>query len=68
MCHRGRDARPWRRGARRRIALQVESRWEVEGRSWPYRSVFDHVLRRLATTPGRGSAVQALIAVSASAV
>ncbi|MFM9369910.1 DUF6183 family protein [Streptomyces sp. Da 82-17] len=34
--------------------------WGPERQSWPYRSVFDHVLRRLATTPGRENVVQAL--------
>jgi hypothetical protein len=36
------------------------------GRVWQYRSVFDHLLRLLATTPGSGNAAQALRMVSSA--
>ncbi|MEU2059862.1 DUF6183 family protein [Streptomyces sp. NPDC013455] len=37
---------------------------EDAGRIWQYRSVFDHLLRLLATTPGPGNVAQALRLVS----
>ena len=37
------------------------------GRIWQYRSVFDHLLRLLATTPGPGNVAQALRLVSSAA-
>ncbi|GAT70881.1 hypothetical protein PS9374_06569 [Planomonospora sphaerica] len=48
------------------LGIALDKRYASHPDMWQYRSVFDHLLRLLATSPGRGNVEQALRLVSGS--